>query len=73
MEAANRLAPEFGRLFHETIVVSNKNKPLPRTPKGTVSRKAALEVYKAEISSMFVQPLTPFSSCLTYMIVGTRP
>ncbi|KAG6834086.1 hypothetical protein H0H93_012056, partial [Arthromyces matolae] len=42
IEEANKVAPAFSRLFKEMILFTSKDKPLPRTGKGTVMRKAAL-------------------------------
>ncbi|KAG6840183.1 putative secondary metabolism biosynthetic enzyme [Blastosporella zonata] len=53
IEEANKVAPAFSRLFKETILISSTEKPLPRTGKGTVMRKAVLAVYEKEISDLY--------------------
>ena len=52
MEAANRAAPAYSRIFEELILVAHPDRPLPRTDKGTVIRKLALKVYNEEIENM---------------------
>ena len=48
------MAPAFSRIFKEMIMVTRKGKPLPRTGKGTLMRKAALKEYHYEIQIMLV-------------------
>jgi len=56
VEEANKVAPSFSRLFKEFILFVSKGKPLPRAGKGTVMRKAALNVYSKEVGDMWVSP-----------------
>ncbi|KAG6908134.1 putative NRPS-like protein biosynthetic cluster [Tephrocybe rancida] len=56
VEEANRGVPAFSRIFKDMIIVASKAKPLPRAGKGTVMRKAALEVYAGEIEHMYGPP-----------------
>ncbi|KAF5384130.1 hypothetical protein D9615_003351 [Tricholomella constricta] len=53
IEEANKTAPAFSRIFKEMILVTSKDKPLPRAGKGTVLRKAALNLYDAEIEALY--------------------
>ncbi|KAF8219495.1 putative aminoadipate reductase [Tricholoma matsutake] len=53
IDEANRVAPAFSRVFKEMILITSKDKPLPRTGKGTVTRKAALETYDSEIEVLY--------------------
>ncbi|RDB20216.1 Non-canonical non-ribosomal peptide synthetase FUB8 [Hypsizygus marmoreus] len=53
IEEANKYAPAFSRIFKEMILIAAKDKPLPRTGKGTVMRKAALSAYDDEIKILF--------------------
>ncbi|KAL1690001.1 hypothetical protein GGG16DRAFT_103377 [Schizophyllum commune] len=46
IEEANRGAPAYSRIFKELILVTRDNKPLPRTEKGTVMRRLALQIYE---------------------------
>ena len=48
------MAPAFSRIFKEMIMVTSKGKPLPRTGKGTLMRKAALKEYHYEIQMLSV-------------------
>ncbi|KAF8055431.1 hypothetical protein FPV67DRAFT_1680266 [Lyophyllum atratum] len=43
--------PMFSRIFKEMILVASKDKPLPRTGEGTVTRKMALKAYDNEIEA----------------------
>ncbi|KAI4521215.1 acetyl-CoA synthetase-like protein [Schizophyllum commune Loenen D] len=53
VEEANRTAPAYSRIFKELILITRKGKPLPRTEKGTVMRRLALQVYKDEIEKIY--------------------
>jgi hypothetical protein len=53
VEAANRDAPAFARIFKEMVLVARPGTPLPRAAKGTVNRKAALVLYDAEIRAVY--------------------
>ncbi|KAG6853021.1 putative NRPS-like protein biosynthetic cluster [Blastosporella zonata] len=53
IEEANKVAPAFSRIFKELILVTSDKKPLPRTAKGTVMRKAALVLYDTEIAELY--------------------
>ncbi|KAL1718570.1 hypothetical protein EV715DRAFT_291179 [Schizophyllum commune] len=53
IEEANRGAPAYSRIFKELILVTRDNKPLPRTEKGTVMRRLALQMYQEEINKIY--------------------
>ncbi|KAF8075758.1 putative aminoadipate reductase [Lyophyllum atratum] len=53
VEEANKAGPTFSRIFKEMILVAAKDKPLPRAGKGTVMRKAALNLYDEEITALY--------------------
>ncbi|KAF8816011.1 putative aminoadipate reductase [Phlegmacium glaucopus] len=53
IDEANKVAPSFSRIFKEMILVTHKDKPLPRTGKGTLMRKAALKEYRTEIETLY--------------------
>ncbi|TRM56544.1 hypothetical protein BD626DRAFT_618939 [Schizophyllum amplum] len=53
IEEANRGAPGYSRIFKELILVTHPDKPLPRTAKGTVMRKLALQAYDDEIKKIY--------------------
>ncbi|KAL1699760.1 hypothetical protein EV121DRAFT_295858 [Schizophyllum commune] len=53
IEEANRGAPAYSRIFKELILVTRDNKPLPRTEKGTVMRRLALQMYQDEINKIY--------------------
>ncbi|KAG6852049.1 nonribosomal peptide synthetase, partial [Blastosporella zonata] len=52
IEEANKVAPTFSRIFKEMILITSRDKPLPRTGKGTVMRKMALKAYNEEIEGL---------------------
>ncbi|KAF7362617.1 General substrate transporter [Mycena venus] len=53
IEEANAIAPAFSRIFKEMILFTSPDKPLPRAGKGTVLRKASLDVYSNEIDALY--------------------
>ncbi|KAJ7339194.1 hypothetical protein DFH08DRAFT_748571, partial [Mycena albidolilacea] len=53
IEEANQNAPAFSRIFKEMILFTSSDKPLPRSSKGTVQRKAAITLYATEIESIY--------------------
>lgn len=56
VQIANQTSPAFSRIFKEMVLVTSLDKPLPRTPKGTIVRKAALELYKNDVEALYVKP-----------------
>ncbi|KAJ7839703.1 hypothetical protein B0H14DRAFT_3140666 [Mycena olivaceomarginata] len=53
IEEANKNSPAFSRIFKEMILFTSSDKPLPRSGKGTVQRKAAITLYATEIESIY--------------------
>ncbi|KAL1660867.1 hypothetical protein GGF50DRAFT_118539 [Schizophyllum commune] len=53
IEEANRGAPAYSRIFKELILVTRDTKPLPRTEKGTVMRRLALQLYQEDINKIY--------------------
>ncbi|KAJ3517669.1 hypothetical protein NLJ89_g348 [Agrocybe chaxingu] len=53
VDEANRAGPAFSRIFKEMTLLTNKDKPLPRSGKGTVMRKLAVKVYADEIEALY--------------------
>ncbi|KAI5992035.1 putative aminoadipate reductase [Pisolithus orientalis] len=53
VEEANKDAPDFSRIFKEMILVTSKDKPMLRTGKGTVAKKATLSLYESEIDALY--------------------
>lgn len=62
IEKANYDTSTHSRLVKGAIIFSSPERPLPRTPKGNVSRAASLDIYKNEIEAMYAQ-LGQTSSC----------
>ncbi|KAJ7458517.1 hypothetical protein FB451DRAFT_1046638 [Mycena latifolia] len=52
LEEANQMAEPNGRISKEMIIFTSADKPLPRTGKRTVMRKAALQLYAPEIDAL---------------------
>ena len=52
VEEANEKAPAFSRIFKEMILVTSKAKPMLRTGKGTVMKKAMMKLYESEIDAL---------------------
>ncbi|KAI6042371.1 putative aminoadipate reductase [Pisolithus marmoratus] len=53
VEEANQEAPNFSRIFKEMILVTSRDKPMLRTGKGTVTKKATLDLYESEINALY--------------------
>ncbi|CAA7263092.1 unnamed protein product [Cyclocybe aegerita] len=53
IDEANKAGPAFSRIFKEMILLTSKDKPLPRSGKGTVMRKLAVKVYADEIEALY--------------------
>ncbi|KAF8199438.1 putative non-ribosomal peptide synthetase [Pholiota molesta] len=53
VEEANSIAPAFSRIFKELILVSDYKKPFLRAGKGTVMRKATLDLYAQEVEVLY--------------------
>lgn len=53
VEEANTDAPNFSRIFKEMILVTSRDKPMLRAGKGTVTKKATMSLYEAEINALY--------------------
>ncbi|KAI6156286.1 putative nonribosomal peptide synthetase [Pisolithus thermaeus] len=53
VEEANDDAPNRSRIFREKILVTSRDKPVLRTGKGTVTKKATLSLYESEIDLLY--------------------
>ncbi|KAG6330526.1 hypothetical protein ID866_8564 [Astraeus odoratus] len=53
VEEANKDAPSFSRIFKELILVTAPEKPMLRTGKGSVMKKATLLLYEQEIDALY--------------------
>lgn len=49
----NRRVPSNGVVVRELLALTKQGKPLPRTSKGTLQRKAALELYRGELDALY--------------------
>jgi hypothetical protein len=52
VEETNLTAPAFSRIFKEMILITDKDKPILRTPKGTLQKKATVKAYETEIDAL---------------------
>lgn len=55
VENSNRASAAFARIFKELILPTTPGKPLPRTPKGTIAHKAAVNLYTDEIAALYAE------------------
>ncbi|KZT23244.1 acetyl-CoA synthetase-like protein [Neolentinus lepideus HHB14362 ss-1] len=53
IEEANEDSPTFSRIFKEMILVTSPDRPMHRTPKGTVIRHATMADYTKEINELY--------------------
>ncbi|KAG0700207.1 putative nonribosomal peptide synthetase [Suillus ampliporus] len=53
VEDANASMPTYSRIFKEMILIARRDKPVSRTMKGTIQRKAALQAYEHEINALY--------------------
>lgn len=53
VEDANASVPTYSCIFKEMILVARRDKPVSRTMKGTIERKAALQAYEQEINALY--------------------
>ncbi|CUA71917.1 L-aminoadipate-semialdehyde dehydrogenase [Rhizoctonia solani] len=54
IERANQTSPSHSRLEKQTVILVDPTRPLPRTPKGTVPRSAALKSHAQDIEEMYL-------------------
>lgn len=53
IERANQASPTHSRLDKSAILFVDPARPLPRTPKGTIPRSAAIKLYAQDIDRMY--------------------
>ncbi|KAG1819054.1 uncharacterized protein BJ212DRAFT_1567944 [Suillus subaureus] len=53
IEEANKTGPAFSRIFKEMVLVTCREKPMPRAGKGTIAKKAASRIYEEEINALY--------------------
>ncbi|KAF8550426.1 acetyl-CoA synthetase-like protein, partial [Imleria badia] len=53
VDEANKTAPAFSRIFKEMILITSPEKPLLRTPKGSIQKKATIKAYGDEIDALY--------------------
>ncbi|KAF7293887.1 Acetyl-CoA synthetase-like protein [Mycena chlorophos] len=53
VEEANAVAPAFGKVYKEMILVTSPGKMMVRAPKGTVVKKATLALYEEDIAELY--------------------
>ncbi|KAG1846284.1 putative aminoadipate reductase [Suillus subluteus] len=53
IQEANKEAPAFSRIFKETILVTHRTKPMFGARKGTITKKATVELYEVEIDAIY--------------------
>ncbi|THH31763.1 hypothetical protein EUX98_g2444 [Antrodiella citrinella] len=65
VDAANKLAPSFARIFKEMIIITKPSKPMIRAAKGTVMRKLTLAAYEIEISNLYGKDIGTSGNSIT--------
>ncbi|CAE6436771.1 unnamed protein product [Rhizoctonia solani] len=55
IERANQSSPTHSRLEKQAVIFTDPARPLPRTPKGTVSRSATLKLYARDVLDMYLE------------------
>ncbi|KAF9254619.1 acetyl-CoA synthetase-like protein [Marasmius fiardii PR-910] len=55
VEAANKIAPSYSRIYPEMILVTSPPKPFMYTEKGSLKRKEVLKAYILEIDELYNQ------------------
>ena len=60
VEEANQKAPAFSKIYREMVLITKPEKPMPRTGKGSVMRKLALQLYQSEIHNLSVFAEVPY-------------
>ncbi|KAF7332719.1 Acetyl-CoA synthetase-like protein [Mycena kentingensis (nom. inval.)] len=50
---SGQIAPAYGRIFKEAILCTSPDRAMLRTPKGTISKKATLALYAADIVELY--------------------
>lgn len=53
VEAANKQSPSHGSIHRNMILFTTSDKPMLRAGKGTVQRKMTVDLYKAELDSLY--------------------
>ncbi|KAJ7731262.1 acetyl-CoA synthetase-like protein [Mycena metata] len=53
IEEANETAPAFARIYKEMILVTDTERPMVRTPKQTVIKKATVALYQKDIEKLY--------------------
>ncbi|KAI6042367.1 male sterility protein-domain-containing protein, partial [Pisolithus marmoratus] len=53
VKSSNKDAPKFSRIFKEMILVASRDRPMLRTAKDTVTKKATLRMYESEIDALY--------------------
>lgn len=55
------------------MIVTSRDKPLPRAGEGTVMRSQALDLYSREIADLCVYPLSPINYVVVIFFLDIRP
>ncbi|KAI3612070.1 nonribosomal peptide synthetase [Moniliophthora roreri] len=53
VDRSNAIAPAFSRIYKEMIIMTTPDRPLPRTVKDSVIRKAAIKNYERDIEELY--------------------
>lgn len=53
IHSANKAAPSHGRIHRDMVIFTSSDKPMLRAGKGTVQRKATVDLYAAELDALY--------------------
>ncbi|KAI1328406.1 hypothetical protein F5Y16DRAFT_419838 [Xylariaceae sp. FL0255] len=53
IQMANKLCPSYGCILHQMVMFTWPDKPMLRAGKGTVQRKATLDMYASELNALY--------------------
>ncbi|CEH19346.1 Non-ribosomal peptide synthetase/alpha-aminoadipate reductase and related enzymes [Ceraceosorus bombacis] len=59
VDSVNREQPAFATIFPSRILLASPSKPLPKTDKGTVKKKQALQLYADEVAQVYERDTGP--------------
>jgi acyl-CoA synthetase (AMP-forming)/AMP-acid ligase II len=65
IEEVNKTAPKIAQLSKKHVVLVSKEKPLPRTEKGSVKRRAVAELYEPEMEAIYIEQGDELATILT--------
>jgi hypothetical protein len=72
IEAATASSPAFSRIFREMILLMKSDKPVLKTDKGTLKKKAMVTLYEKEINALYVPLDYPLMQIPKFLCINNR-